>query len=170
MTLEQRLWKRVDKEGPRPSASAIATHPEIDGTRCWLWTGFTDKDGYGEVYAFPRPSRPVRVHRLAFFLAHGRWPEPCCLHKCDHPACVRYSHLYEGTTEQNNRDRSIKGRSWRPREGECHYTAKLTIAQVRAIRNRRGVSQSIIADEFGISQAQVSRIRTGALWVHVRIT
>jgi transcriptional regulator with XRE-family HTH domain len=46
----------------------------------------------------------------------------------------------------------------------------LTIAQVRAIRNRRGVSQSIIADEFGISQAQVSRIRTGALWVHVRIT
>lgn len=53
--------------------------------------------------------------------------------------------------------------------GEQHGTAKLSEAQVRAIRRRhaRGERQQTLVELFGISKAQVSKIVNGHAWVHL---
>ncbi len=66
------------------------------------------RNGYGVF-------RSHRAHRVAFFLEHKRWPQPCALHKCDNRRCVRPDHLFEGTLADNNRDCAAKGRSARLR-------------------------------------------------------
>ena len=53
---------------------------------------------------------PVRAHRIAFFLAHGHWPEPETLHLCDNPPCCNPRHLREGTRMDNVRDMIMKNR------------------------------------------------------------
>jgi hypothetical protein len=48
--------------------------------------------------------------------------------------------------------------------GEDHGRAKLTQAQVDAIRAAEGVSQRALARRYGIAQATVSQIRAGLRW------
>lgn len=97
----RRFWANVDTDGPTP-----AHCPELGP--CHIWTGCTNEHGYGK---FGLLGKVERAHRVAFFLAHGRWPEPCALHRCDTPACVRLAHLFEGTKADNSRDMTAKGRS-----------------------------------------------------------
>ena len=75
---------------------------------CHPWTGKLDTSGYGVLDV---EKKMQRAHRVSFFLAHGRWPKPCCLHRCDTPACVNESHLFEGTQLENIADRHAKGRT-----------------------------------------------------------
>lgn len=51
--------------------------------------------------------------------------------------------------------------------GERCGSAKLTERQVRAIRSVHGVPQARLAREHGVSQAQISQIRTGKRWGHL---
>lgn len=137
--LEGRFWSRVNKQGPLPSKEATKVHPDIAGTRCWEWTGLLDKKGYGEVsvppYTTPAPNTRMQgAHRVAWFLETGTWPSPQALHKCDNPKCVRFSHLFEGTNEDNMQDRKNKGGYIGQNCGEDSGTAKLTWPQVRRIR------------------------------------
>ena len=97
--LAQRFWAKVNKNGP-------TVRPELGP--CWLWTGALKEGRYG---AFNVGGRIDRAHRFAFFLEYGRWPMPCCLHKCDFTICVRFAHLYEGTQEDNVRDCWERGRA-----------------------------------------------------------
>ena len=60
---------------------------------CHPWRGGTDDDGYGVIRL---DGKAHKAHRVAFFLAHGRWPEPCGLHSCDNPPCCNVRHLFEG--------------------------------------------------------------------------
>jgi hypothetical protein len=87
----RQLWNRCTKE---PGG-------------CWTWTGATS-DGYGHVKF---QGRLHQAHRVAFFLIHGRWPRPYCLHTCDNRACVKPTHLYEGTHADNMADMVSRGRS-----------------------------------------------------------
>jgi hypothetical protein len=105
--LAVRFWANVNKHGPLPSPDAVRVHPEIAGTRCWLWTGTTD-NRYGLVTVDTRHT--IRIHRVAWFLATGEWPKPYACHKCDTRLCVRKLHLFEGTVTDNNRDCTAKGR------------------------------------------------------------
>ena len=104
----ERFWEKVNKQGPLPSAEAVHVHPEIKGTLCWEWTACTSVDGYGYVSA--GKSRLVTSHRAAWFIETGVWPKLCTCHKCDNPACVRFSHLFEATVGDNILDMCIKGR------------------------------------------------------------
>lgn len=161
-TLEQRFWSKVRK------------------TRgCWLWTAGKDRDGYGKIGI---DGRMQLAHRVAWTLAHGPVPSGLCvLHRCDTPACVRIDHLFLGTQIENIADRTAKGRSAsgdrnaarlyperRPR-GEQHAFAKLTEADVRAIRRLRKAGRKLweLADRFGVSQNTVSLIVAGRIWRHV---
>jgi hypothetical protein len=47
--------------------------------------------------------------------------------------------------------------------GEKHHNAKLTRRQMAAIRRGKG-NQQLAAAKYGISQAQVSLIRSGDRW------
>lgn len=97
--------------------------------------------------------RKALAHRVAFFIEHGRWPEPGGLHHCDVRHCVNAAHLYEGDDLANARDRDAR------RRGNRYGKGKLSDEKVLAIRNATGTNQQI-ADTFGISEPYVSRIRS----------
>jgi hypothetical protein len=105
--LAKRFWKKVNKNGP--------TMPNMT-TPCHVWTGNAYPFGYGRV-RFGAGYK--RAHHIAFFLENGRWPEPCLLHRCDNPPCVRNEHLFEGTKKDNTRDMISKGRAGFQVHPEC---------------------------------------------------
>jgi hypothetical protein len=132
---------------------------------CHLWTGTLYASGYG-CFWFEGKNR--KAHRVAFFLKHGRWPTPNCLHSCDTPACCNDEHLFEGTHADNVADRDAKGRQRTPL-GVGHGSAKLTEGKVARIRmlNASGVSQRELGRRFGISSRHASRIVNRENWKHV---
>ena len=87
-SLPERFWEKVDRDGP--------TMAGVD-TRCWRWTGYLDKDGYGR---FNWGGKSIGSHRAAFLLAYGKSPEVVC-HKCGNRSCVRPDHLYAGDIQSN---------------------------------------------------------------------
>lgn len=103
LPLLERFFSYVEKDGPVPPHC-----PDLGP--CWLWTGATNQDGYG-VFRVARSL--VRAHRLAWRLAHGRSApsDRKVLHHCDNPPCVRPSHLWVGSQQDNLRDASAKGRT-----------------------------------------------------------
>jgi hypothetical protein len=145
-----RFWKYVNKCGP--------LHPTLR-TRCWLWTGSTNADGYGQC-------TPTVAHRVAWFIATGCWPKKCALHRCDNPPCVRFSHLYDGSKGDNNRERTAKGRQVK---GSAVHSAVLTEAQVKSIRRllAKGVKQYLLVERYGVNRDVISSIKRGRTWKHV---
>src|ERR1700722_1850154 len=83
------------------------TCPEPN-TGCLLWTASCSKDGYGEFmlshHKHGARGEKVSAHRMAFFLANDRWPDPWALHRCDTRPCVEATHLFEGTRKDNIED------------------------------------------------------------------
>ena len=144
------------KKGPKPGSLAerFASYINTDGPvpphcpelgPCHLWTG-TISRGYGVITV---DAKVERAHRVAFFLAEGRWPE-CALHKCDNPPCVRRSHLFEGDRTDNHLDKVAKGRLYR----------KLDDAGIQAVLGLKGEgwTQAAIAEHLGVSDSLVSYV------------
>lgn len=114
--------------------------------------------------------RNYRAHRVSFELHTGPIPaEMCVCHTCDVPWCSNPGHLFLGTYADNNRDRDMKGRGrlTHRERGEGNWAAKLTEGQVREIRARYqagGVSQAVLATEYGVVQPHISRIVRAEAW------
>jgi hypothetical protein len=128
-----------------------------------------DKDGYGWFWL---ARRAQKAHRVAFFLANGRWPTPNCLHSCDNPPCCEPAHLFEGTDAVNMADRDAKGRQRsgstpaNALRGEGASWSKLTATQVLAIR-ASSASAGALARELGVSKKTVLNVRHGRTWTHI---
>jgi hypothetical protein len=152
ITALERFMRKVDTGGP-------------DG--CWLWTAYRNPCGYGMFYM----DRALRSsHRVIYGLVVAEVPPGMCvLHRCDNPACVRPGHLFLGTQTENVADREAKGRGrHRASAGEANGSAKLTWGAVGEIRRRYaagGVSQQLLAREYGVSRSQISGIVAGVFWV-----
>lgn len=144
-----RFEERVDRSGG-PSA-------------CHPWTGSVSKKGYGWFW-FDGKNR--RANMVAFFFAHGHWPAPMCLHRCDNPPCCNDAHLREGTAVGNANDRASRNRQ---AKGSRNGGAKLTEPQAAEVKRRvlLGEGQSALAREFGISQTAVWEIKAGRKWAHL---
>lgn len=85
----------------------LAARSERRG-ECLVWTGPTDKKGYGLIKV---GGRSRRVHRLAWSERHGEIPPSLfVLHHCDNPPCWADDHLFLGTHADNMRDMVAKGR------------------------------------------------------------
>lgn len=124
-----------------------------------------DTYGYGQVWI---RGKRVKHHRLAYCLANGlRLSEiagKAVLHSCDNRACVNPEHLRLGTPWDNSQDMTNRGRAAGfNRKGAAHPMAKLSAEDVEAIRTARS-TQKQLALQYGISQAQVSRIQRGENW------
>lgn len=110
------------------------------------------------------------LHRLALESRLGRTLEDgeLACHRCHRPNCINADHLYAGTYADNMRDMVLAGRcrSGGPK-GEQHYRAKLTADQVREIRDQYAageISQSRLAERFGVSLPTISGIVTRRYW------
>lgn len=94
MTTDQlrRFFSYVDKNGP------LAAHAAHLGSCCWLWTSFTDRDGYGQF----KIGKTVSAHRLAFQLHGGTLIDGLELdHLCRVRNCVNPDHLEQVTPRVN---------------------------------------------------------------------
>jgi hypothetical protein len=149
-----RFWKKVSLD-PDPAS-------------CWEWKAGQGGTGYGQFWL---DGKMQYAHRVAWTLINGSIPKgegyhgTCVLHECDNRVCVRPDHLFLGSNADNIRDKVKKGRQSRTR-GEAQGNAKLTSADVYAIRSDPRTQCEIAAD-YGVGQAQVSRIKRRKKWAHL---
>ena len=156
---EVRFWSRVSKS------------PE----GCWTWTGASLKHGYGIFYC---DGKSILTHRFSAKISGILVNDNLCVcHTCDRPSCVRPSHLFEGTRQQNTLDMFAKkrdlyslGKKFRNHaKGEDASNHKLRTDEVVSIKKlfSLGGRTSSIARQYGVSQATISNIRHGDTWKHI---
>ena len=128
---------------------------------CWIWLGTKNTKRYG---SFTNNKKHVLAHRQSYIFVHGIIPNGYYVcHKCDNPSCVNPDHLFLGTPKENTRDMITKNR--KPL-GENHKSSKLTNNDIYAIRKSK-MSQTDIAELYGIDQTQVSNIQNYKQWKHI---
>ena len=80
----QRFWSYVDKS-----------------ENCWLWTGSTSPQGYGQ---FKYCGKVLQAHRFAYWIDHGMMPMDLQMdHLCRTRSCVRATHLEPVSVRENIR-------------------------------------------------------------------
>ena len=133
---------------------------------CHVWRLAPDSQGYG---SFKCRGMRQGAHRASYLLSCGPVPVGMfVLHSCDNKMCVNPDHLRVGTTLDNMRDMSERGRS---AHGTKHPAAKLTDRHVREIRRRYAageISQLALSEEFGVSQFLISKVVRREAWRHVK--
>ena len=119
---------------------------------CWLWTGWTEKNGYGRKTI---NYQHISAHRWSWQLHNGKIPDgKVILHKCDVKKCVNPAHLEVGSQKDNIQDSIRKGRHSTVNQplrsickngghqmlGENVYLMSDGTRECRACRNRRGLA------------------------------
>ena len=143
---------------------------------CWAWLAAKTPDGYGQMSI----SGKIRyAHRISYELVYGQIQSGAFIcHTCDNPSCVRPDHLFLGTHSKNMIDMHIKARAsntvfWNNPDRVFSLPSvpgngsKLTRTQVEEIRARYRtgtITQKALGKEFGVGQAQISRIVRGEEW------
>lgn len=92
---------------------------------CKVWTGHTDKFGYGRRRI---KGKDWRVHVLEWHNHFGPPPpdKPFVLHTCDVPGCYEITHLWVGTSADNAADMIAKGRGANQKKTHCKYGHEFT--------------------------------------------
>jgi len=146
---------------------------------CWPFLGSRSPFGYG---IFRSRGGDNQAHRYAY--KHWNGPIPAglfVLHDCDNPPCVNPKHLHLGTTTDNMRERSKRGRAptghknghvtkpERTPRGQVHGMALLREADVLSIRElvAFGVSQRKLALRYGVSTYTIWAIVHRRNWKHL---
>lgn len=151
----------------RKDKSAMAFLDEArmyNGDNCLIWPFSRLNNGYATVTidgVRSLVSRIICEHKM------GAAPigKTDAAHSCGngHLGCIAASHLRWATHAENMAEMVEHGRSTR---GEKAWFNKLSEPQIAEIRERlrAGERQRIIADHFGITQSNVSKIKTGISW------
>lgn len=115
-------------------------------TPCWIWQKWKNDKGYGSKFY---KGKTRRAHRVYYEMKHGTIPEGMHLdHLCTQPSCVRPSHLEPVTNPENQRRRA-------------RFTQEMA-NELRALRPK--MSQTALAERFGISRRYVRDILEGKYW------
>lgn len=148
---EAGFWRRVIKLGAKA---------------CWRWTGSFDRDGYGQLKRADGKTT-VSAHRVSAELKHGVVipGHLVVMHTCDNPGCVNPAHLKVATQRENVLDMHRKGRApINIVKGDQHGATKISdaaLVQLRELwaeRSTNGITQQKLAEMYGVTQAQISRI------------
>lgn len=160
----------VESIGRRFREQLITDGPVLvpDLGPCHTWRGVRDRFGYARMSIC---GRGYQGSWVAWLLSHGRWPEPCALHKCDGGSigCVRIEHLFEGTKADNTSDMCAKGRARGRAPGSPGRARKLDADKVRWIRLEllRGASKYSIAKALAVDPKTIDMVASGRTWAHV---
>jgi hypothetical protein len=138
----------------------------IGGPGCWEWQGSLVQGRYGQFHPGRRFQRNAALaHRVAFGLMRHK-PTKWVLHTCDNPRCVRPSHLFEGTAQDNVDDMIAKGRGLR---GAQISNALLVPDDVRFIRaelaaaGKRRIGAAL-GRRFGVTTTTICDIKHRRTW------
>jgi hypothetical protein len=88
------------------------------------------------------------------------------LHRCDRRLCGNPRHLFPGTARDNWEDALAKGTIMAVMPGERNAAAKLTAAEVQAIRRSSGPVAELVR-EFGVNYSTIMRVIRREGWRHV---
>ena len=81
-SFEFKFWENVDQSGT-----------------CWIWSGCTNRQGYGVTR---HNGKPAKAHRVAYSFDNGAIPEGMVIdHICHNTSCVKPAHLRLATQKQN---------------------------------------------------------------------
>lgn len=155
---DEAFWARVNRNGPVPPH---ATHLGP----CWLWPSPKGSTWYGSVWSTTE-ARTVKAHRYAVSAPAN----VLVCHHCDTPRCVRPSHLFFGDHLANMADMRAKRRTpgIRPWSGGGRNgNARLVDEQVVEMRHSYaagGVTQSELAERFGVAAGTVRNAVRGESW------
>lgn len=149
-----RFWAQFDKSGGPES--------------CWLWKGTVNKaTGYGIVGDVLGGGQRTMAHRHAYRLHTGTDPgEQLVLHGCDTKLCGNPAHLRAGTAHDNWMDAVERNRQTYVLPGEANGAAKLTEAQVRAIRRSDSYPKDLVG-KYPVKAGTIRAIQRGRTWPHV---
>jgi hypothetical protein len=145
----------------------------VDPAGCWLWSARRDKNGYGAFWT-GETTVTASSYMLSALLGRPLREGYVACHTCDNPPCVRPSHLFEGTYQDNRIDAQLKGRVpiaaaipiSRPSSvlgGSANGRAKLTPEQVAAIRSDPRRAPAIAVD-YGVNERHIRKIKNGETW------
>jgi len=132
---------------------------------CWGWTGSIHSGRPG--ISVGKKSRIAS--RVMYEIAYGPIPDGMLVcHTCDNPTCLRPTHFFLGTIQDNSADMVKKGRSFKPK-GELHPMHKLSEERVRQIKIclKRRMEQAKIAKRFNVSRALITLIKQRKVWSHI---
>lgn len=139
---------------------------------CWLWKGGCSKRGRPMMRITSGVGGQEYVHRWSYKRFVGPIPDGLyVLHKCDNPLCVRPSHLFTGTQDDNMKDMVGKGRQNKPK-GTKNGRAVLTEEDVRFIRRMykprdRVYGEKAFAKRYGVSTMTIHQVTSRKMWTHV---
>jgi hypothetical protein len=114
------LWEKVERTNPKHTKAITGkeslldramSHIEPQADGCWLWTGSTQKNGYGTIHVCRENGKVIvgRAHRVVYELLAGPIPEGLDLdHLCRVRKCVNPKHL-EPVTRSVNLKRGVGG-------------------------------------------------------------
>lgn len=138
---------------------------------CHIWRSATD----GKYGLFKLRGRGLKAHMVAWVLAGEAPPSEGRIirHvKCRTKLCVNRRHMAEGTHQDNADDRERDGTTARGptsgvgHPGSQHYRAKLTEADVLAIRASR-LGRTVLAETYGVTVNCIGDIITRRRWKHI---
>jgi len=136
----------------------VTTLPSL----CWEWTGYKDKNGYGQIGI---NNKIYYTHRIVYELINGSIPSNLSiLHHCDNPSCCNPNHLFLGTRADNIKDMVSKGRQ---SKGENRPNSKHIYSQIVKIRQLYSTgkyTQKQLGEKFNLNQSNISRIITNQKW------
>lgn len=121
--LGERFFSKVNKCGPK-----------IIETRCWEWIARSNARGYGKLNI---DGKHFRANRISLFIATGRMPKECVLHRCDNPKCVNPEHIYEGNRKQNANDCISRGRHINSNKTHCSRGHEYSNSNTRIYKGKR---------------------------------
>lgn len=124
---------------------------------CWLWLGSVSH-GYGQTCGKFTGRKMIRAHRASWEAFHDKPVPPgqVLRHKCDVRSCVNPAHLELGSQRDNIMDAVKRGQ----------HKHKLSVEDVQSIY-LDGRVQRVIADEYGVTQTQIWRIKRRRTWKHI---
>jgi hypothetical protein len=132
---------------------------------CWLWTGRTDRCGYG-IYNINNFCH--KAHRYAYEqISKEKIGKKIAMHTCDTPKCVNPNHIMLGTHQDNQKDKFQKNRQ---AKGQKIHTAKLTdndIFQLRQRYKNEKITYLQLAKEFGVCRDTIQKAIRGIYWKHL---
>jgi hypothetical protein len=131
-------------------------------TGCWLWSGAVNNSGYPN-FSF---DKITMGHRFSYLFHKGDFDRSLLVcHHCDVKICVNPDHLFLGTYNDNNKDRTRKGRTV-AHHGEKQGSAKLKEEEVVDIKRfiNAGIQKTWIAKLYGVHKSTIDYIFRGKNW------